>query len=257
MKLISELNCKIKKVFCDIDDTLTTEGKLPSCSYSSLWELQKNGIEIIPITGRPAGWCEMIARFWPVSAVVGENGGFYFCYTGGKMLRQFAVEEEQRIENQKKLKTIETEVLSLVPGCAVASDQFCRMMDLAIDFCEDVPRLSEDQVKKIVDVFNRHGATAKVSSIHVNGWFGSYDKLTMCKLLCEKQFGFRLQDRLDEIAFVGDSPNDEPMFGYFKHSVGVANINNFKDQISDMPKYVCSKEGAEGFSEFASHILKF
>ena len=87
------------------------------------------------ITSRPAGWCEMIARFKPVSAsnYGFENGGFYFCYTGGKMLRQFAVKEEQTIENQK-LKTIETEVLSLVPGCAVASDQFCRMMDLAIDF---------------------------------------------------------------------------------------------------------------------------
>ena len=45
-----------------------TSGSRPSRYY------QPQGKLVIPITGRPAGWCDHIARMWPVDAVVGENG---------------------------------------------------------------------------------------------------------------------------------------------------------------------------------------
>ncbi len=121
----------------------------------------------------------MMARFWPIQEIVGENGAFYFRYFKQKMHRHFFFDETIRLENQKKILLIQTEVLQAVPGSALASDQFCRLFDLAIDFCEDVPPLPATEVQKIVDIFHKHGAQAKVSSIHVNGWFGNYDKLTM------------------------------------------------------------------------------
>ena len=71
---------RIRYVLTDIDDTVTTDGRLPAKSYDALERLQNAGLAVIPITGRPAGWCDMIARFWPVDAVVGENGAFYFSY---------------------------------------------------------------------------------------------------------------------------------------------------------------------------------
>lgn len=122
MKNLTDFNSKIEFVLTDIDDTLTTEGQLGSEAYKALWDLRDAGLKVIPITGRPAGWCEMIARFWPVEGVVGENGGFYFRYAANKgeknkkMQRWFFTDEKQIAENKNNLSLIEKEVLAQVPG---------------------------------------------------------------------------------------------------------------------------------------------
>ncbi|MFS4460961.1 HAD family hydrolase [Bdellovibrio sp. HCB2-146] len=256
MKQISEFSSPLKFLLTDIDDTLTDEGHLGSEAYEALWKLHHAGVHIIPVTGRPAGWCEMIARVWPVSGIVGENGGFYFRYHNRKMHRHFFFDEKTQKENRAKLKTLEAEILSKVPGCDLASDQFCRLMDLAIDFCEDVPALPRTDVQKIVDIFHSHGAQAKVSSIHVNGWFGQYDKLTMSLRFLEREFGVSAQEAKKVCGFSGDSPNDEPMFAYFPHSFAVANIQNFIDQLKLKPTYVAKARGGIGFTEIAERILQ-
>lgn len=256
MNSIAQMNCQnIDILFCDIDDTLTTEGKLPANSYSKLWDLTQAGVKIIPITGRPAGWCDMIARFWPVTAVIGENGAFYFSYHQQKMTRVWAYGDEERLYFQQKLNVVREEILKTVPGSAISADQFCRLFDLAIDFCEDVPALSAADIEKIVAVFKKHGAQAKVSSIHVNGWFGAHDKLTMCETYCKDQLQIDIRRHQDRIAFIGDSPNDEPLFGFFKNSVGVANIQNFAKDLNTPPQFICSKDSGDGFAEFAELLL--
>ena len=68
----------LQGVLFDIDDTFTTHGRIPACSLSALWDLKNAGLKLISVTGRPAGWCDHIARMWPVDGVVGENGAFYF-----------------------------------------------------------------------------------------------------------------------------------------------------------------------------------
>jgi hydroxymethylpyrimidine pyrophosphatase-like HAD family hydrolase len=65
---------RIRYVLTDIDDTLTTEGTLTADAYTALERLRDAGLVVAPITGRPAGWCDHIARMWPADAVVGENG---------------------------------------------------------------------------------------------------------------------------------------------------------------------------------------
>lgn len=257
MKDIKEVPSKIKYLFTDIDDTLTDEGMLHDHAYTSLWSLYLRGVKIVPITGRPAGWCEMIARLWPVDGVIGENGAFYFAYNRDtkKMQRHYVVDLATQKENQKKLHQLKEQVLKEVPGSAVASDQFCRLMDVAIDFCEDVPALKKSDIEKIVRIFTQAGATAKVSSIHVNAWFGDYDKLSMCKTYVKKMWGLNLEEIQDECLFSGDSPNDEPMFAYFKNSIGVANIKDFLNEIQSPPKYICNKKGGEGFKELSDHLL--
>ena len=257
MKPISEFNNHgIQFLFTDIDDTLTDHGQLKADAYSALWNLANKGIQVIPVTGRPAGWCEMIARFWPVHGVVGENGGFYFRYHDRKMQRRFVVEEIEREANRKKLETIRAEVLREIPGCAIASDQFSRLMDLAVDFAEDVGPLADQDINKIVSIFQKHGAQAKVSSIHVNGWFGNYDKLSMCREYAKRELKMDLDHDNEKFAFSGDSPNDEPMFAFFKNSFAVANIKNFIDRIEHKPAYISNQEGGTGFVEIAQQLLK-
>ncbi len=269
MKNLNDFNLKTQRhtqtniqfILTDIDDTLTTDGKLPACAYESLWQLHNAGFKVIPITGRPAGWCEMIARFWPVAGVIGENGGFYFRYyrrgdeKNKKMQRWFFADDKTIHENKLKLKNIETEILKSVPGCAVSSDQFSRLMDLAIDFCEDVEPLPKSAIDQIVNIFESFGAIAKVSSIHVNGWFGDYNKVTTTLNFLKNEFGLSESDALNQCVFVGDSPNDEPMFAKFPLTFGVGNLKNFSNQMKFIPTYISDKNGGEGFRQIVDKIL--
>lgn len=261
MKPISSLTVEtaqsIKAVFADIDDTLTTDGRLPAEAYKALEDLHNAGFLIAPITGRPAGWCDMIARFWPVHGVVGENGAFYFSYNvrHGKMIRTYEADTATRMRNSERLKHIKKRVLLEVPGCAISADQAYREADLAVDFCEDVPALKDEDVQKIKEIFEEEGAVAKISSIHVNGWYGDYDKLSMSRRLCAEVFGFDLEEQRDTVVFVGDSPNDAPMFGFFPNSCGVANVKDFIGRISAEPAYVTEARGGQGFVEVAERLL--
>jgi HAD superfamily hydrolase (TIGR01484 family) len=247
----------MRGVFTDIDDTITSEGRLPASAYAALEQLSDAGLVVVPITGRPAGWCDMVARFWPVDGVVGENGAFYFRYDrqAKRMQRRFFQSETERAEGRNRLRRVERRVLTEIPGAAVASDQGYRESDLAIDFAEDVPLLPPDEVAHIVQIYAEEGATAKVSSIHVNGWFGTYDKLTMTRLFASEVLGIDLDEHKAEFAYCGDSPNDAPMFAYFPNACGVANVEDFAGRMDALPAYVSAARGAEGFVEIATAIL--
>ena len=256
-EMSDEVARQVRVVFADIDDTITEEGRLPAHSYAALEALDNAGIAVAPVTGRPAGWCDMIARFWPVAGVVGENGALYFAYDRGerRMRRVFAASEEQRAANRVRLRSLADRILADVPGCAVAADQLYREADLAIDFCEDVTPLREADVSRVATLFAEAGATAKVSSIHVNGWFGDYDKLTMCRQFANDILHLDIARDNAKIAFVGDSPNDAPMFGFFANSCGVANVRQFIGALPAEPAYVTKATSAGGFIEVAERLL--
>ena len=248
---------RLRGVLCDIDDTLTTDGRLTAAAYGALEKLQRAGLTVVPITGRPAGWCDHIARMWPVDAVVGENGAFYFRYDHDNrtMRRHFVDPEPQRTAHQDRLAQIGAEITAAVSGARISADQRYRETDLAIDYCEDVERLPPAAVDSIVAIMRDHGLTAKVSSIHVNGWFGAYDKLSMTKALMRDCFGIDLDARRNEFTFVGDSPNDAPMFAYFPHAVGVANVSAFAGRLPHEPAYVTRAASGAGFCELVDFLL--
>ncbi len=248
---------RVRGVFTDIDDTLSTDGRIPAFVLAAMERLRAAGLLVIPITGRPAGWCDMIARTWPVDAVVGENGALYFAHDEHtkSMRRVFVDSDDVRAQKRDRLQAARAEILNAVPGAGIASDQSYREADLAIDFCEDVAPLSLDQIAQIVAIFEKHGAIAKVSSIHVNGWFGQYDKLSMTRRMMEELHGVDLARDAGNYVFVGDSPNDCPMFKFFPNAVGVANLSNMRDQCSDLPTWLTAKPRGEGFVEVAEMLL--
>ena len=247
----------IRGVLADIDDTLSTHGRLSAEAYAAMERLSKSGRLVIPITGRPAGWCDHIARMWPVDAVVGENGALYMRYDrdARRMLRRFADNESARRTHRASLAAIGKKIVAAVPGCALASDQRYRETDLAIDFREDVAPLAPEAVERIVALMQAEGMTAKVSSIHVNGWFGRYDKLTMTRTLLGEAFGIDLDTERERFVFAGDSPNDAPMFAFFPNAVGVANVRDFAGRIASLPTYVTQREAGAGFAELANFLL--
>ena len=247
----------IRGVLTDIDETLSTHGRLTAEAYSAMEQLRAAGKLVIPITGRPAGWCDHIARMWPVDAVVGENGALYMRYDTAvrKLERRFVVDEATRRGHRDRLAAIAGKIVAAVPGSALASDQYYRETDVAIDFCEDVPRLSRAAIDRIVAMMEAEGMTAKVSSIHVNGWFGTYDKLTTTKRLLQEVFGIDIDADREQFVFAGDSPNDAPMFAFFPNAVGVANVCAFADRIATLPAYVTRAESGAGFAELATFLL--
>src|SRR6267378_4790237 len=161
MKPLAELDARgVKALLFDIDDTLTTGGKLTAQAYDALERLQRSGKITVPVTGRPAGWCDHIARMWPVDAVVGENGAFYFLLSHGRLHKQYRDPPEQRARNRERLAQIARDILAAVPGCAIAADQAYRETDLAIDYCEDVPPLPLEAAERIASLMRETGLNA-------------------------------------------------------------------------------------------------
>jgi hydroxymethylpyrimidine pyrophosphatase-like HAD family hydrolase len=190
-----------------------------------------------------------------VEGVVGENGALVFYLDEGRMKRLFHPSVAGD-EVREKLNRIEQAVLAEVPGSRVAKDQFCRMFDLAIDFCEEEPRLGIQEARKIQKICESYGAEAKVSSIHVNTWYGSYSKLDMTLLYMKTRWGVDESTAGEKSVFCGDSPNDEPMFSWFPNSIGVANVLPFLSIMESPPRYVTAARGGKGFCEIAEVLIK-
>jgi len=257
VRALAELDARaVRSVLMDIDETLTTAGKLTGDAYAALERLRAAGKIVVPVTGRPAGWCDHIARMWPVDAVVGENGAFYFFFSEGKLHKRFLEDAVTRAQKLSRLDDIARRILAEVPGCALAADQPYRETDLAIDYCEDVPPLPLDSAERIAMLMREAGLNAKISSIHVNGWFGGYDKLSTSRILFDERFGLDLDRSNREFVFVGDSPNDAPMFAFFQNSVGVANVRRFEGRLAASPRYVTPTASGAGFVELAEHLLQ-
>jgi len=257
LKPLSELDARgVRIVLFDIDDTVTTGGKLTAQAYDALEALQRSGRRTIAVTGRPAGFCDPIARLWPVDGVVGENGGFDFWFGGGRLHREYRERADVRARNRERLAAIGRTVAAAVPGCAVASDERYRETDLAIDYAEEVPPLPVESAERIADLLRREGLRVTMSSIHVHGWFGDYDKLVTVRDLLRRRFNVDIDRDPTSVIYVGDSPNDASMFAFFPNSVGVANVRRFAGRLAAEPKFVTRAEFGAGFAELSEHLLR-
>ena len=251
---------EIRGVCFDIDDTLSTHGKLTSDAYASLWALNDAGFRLVAITGRPAGWCDHFARFWPVDGVVGENGAFSFYMSGSRRERINTPGGPVRhLESPVGLRAPELahlamKIKSRFPDAKWASDQNYREYDLAIDFCEDVKCWPAPRVEALLDMCKKEGAHAKLSSIHVNSWFGDYDKFKGFLSFLNSAQIKRLPPAHQWI-FIGDSPNDEPVFAQFQYSVGVANLKPFLNRITSPPRWITKSDSGTGFTEVAKKLI--
>lgn len=255
--LSPEIARGIHYVLFDIDDTITEAGKLPEESYSALWSLYRAGIRVVPVTGRPAGWCDLIARQWPVDGVVGENGAFALYLEGETLRRLYHPNAPEPSATRARLASMGDEVISLVPGLRVAKDQPFRIFDIALDFAEEPPDLGLDTAQRVRALCEARGARAKVSSIHVNAWFGDYDKLSMSEFFLSSVLGWAGEADPGSVIFFGDSPNDEPMFARFPNSCGVANIRRFESVLRNPPRWVTERPFGAGFAEACAHLLHF
>lgn len=244
----------VRFVLFDIDDTITENGLLLQESYAAIWALADAGIAAIPVTGRPAGWCDLIARQWPVAGVVGENGAFVFYINDDRLERLYHTEAPEPEAVRTRLVELGRGATHSFPGLRLAKDQSYRMFDVALDFAEEEPRFGLDFAVRVKEYCETAGAVAKISSIHVNAWFGAYDKLSMAEQFLSMRFGYDPIRDATAVMYFGDSPNDEPMFGRFPVSCGVANVTQYSALLKTPPKFVTKRPFGYGFAE-GVHVL--
>ena len=246
--------CRVAGVFTDIDDTLTRDGAIEAPALGALHSLHAAGIPVIAITGRPLGWSVPFAKAWPVAAIVAENGAVALIRSGGALLTEYAQDAFTRLRNAERLRAVAAMVLREVPGATLAQDSPGRVTDIAIDHSE-FAHLDTAQIARVVAVIQREGMNATVSSIHINGWFGNHTKLSGALWMLQRLYRRELDSEVDRWVYVGDSTNDEAMFGHFPLSVGVANLRHFADQLHTWPAYITEGERGAGFAEVAARLL--
>ena len=243
-------------VLTDIDDTLTTDGAITPDASQALARLQAAGLKVIPVTGRPVGWSVPFAQSWPVDAIVAENGAVGLTYSRAQGLhKRYQQNAETRISNFTRMQTVLAEIERSVPGAQRSQDSAGRETDIAIDHSE-FTHLPQSAIDEVVRLMHNAGMTATVSSIHINGWFGEHSKLTGARWIVRELWGCDLDAEIDRWVYVGDSTNDQVMFEHFAHSVGVANIRRFADQLTHPPRYITQGERGAGFSQLAKHVLR-
>ena len=241
----------------DVDDTFTQHAQLDAQALDALWRWRESGRHAIAVTGRPAGWCDHFARMWPVDGVIGENGAFWFRYdrAARRMARRHLGQPAPGPELGVRLKQAQDCILAEFPQARLSADQAYRLYDLAIDFCEDVEGLTLADAHQIAHRLRQLGMTAKVSSIHVNAWFGEHDKCTTSRHYLQECHGLTVAQLDHSVVYVGDSPNDEPMFQAFPLSVGVANVKPHLPHMRHPPRFLTTSAEAKGFVELVNHLL--
>ncbi len=247
---------RIRFVLTDMDDTLTFRGRLSSDAYAALERLQRAGIIVLPITAAPAGWCDLMVRQWPVDAVIGENGGFYFACSPNAMTirREFWLDPAKRTRSMDRLEIAAQHILAANPGMRPASDQPFRQTTWAIEPSGDGAHRAE-LADKAAAAWRAAGARSTINSLWVLGWFGEFDKLAMTLRMGRELFAADLSTNRETAVYVGDSLNDEPMFRHFPYSVGVATVTNHLEQMETRPRWITKGPGGSGFVEVAAAVL--
>lgn len=242
-------------LFTDVDDTLTSHGKLMPQTYQALWALADAGIHIIPVTGGCAGWCDQIIRTWPVTGVIGESGGFYIVRDAEQRTRWHYWRDIASHKRDQSAIITTVDNLALPFTLAYAKDQSFRHVDVAIDYNQDAS-LSTNQADTVVHLLQQAGFSVKKSSIHINVWRGTFDKGAMARRMLSEQWQLTDEQMRQRVVFIGDAPNDESMFEFFPNSVGVANIGRHLERMTHHPKVITSSPSGAGVTELIHSWLE-
>jgi HAD superfamily hydrolase (TIGR01484 family) len=241
----------VRLVLTDMDETLTYRGRLSARTYDALERLQRVGVKIIPVTAAPAGWCDQMARMWPVDGVVSENGGLFIQSDGGHgVKRSFWHGEAKRLAISDQLATIGQRIRQVVPSAVVADDQPFRLTSLAFAQPD-----SEADRRIIVTAMVDAGLDVTVNNIWILGWLGAYDKLAMTRRVMADVYGIDIDTDRDAILYCGDSTNDAPMFRFFRHTVGVSTVRHYLPDIPVPPNWITKGPGGDGFVEVADAVI--
>jgi len=241
-------------VLTDIDDTLTTHARPGPEALAAIARLRAAGLPVIALTGRAVGWSEAAARDWGLTALAAENGAVALWRDGRRLRRAHAQPAAHRRAHAARRAAAWRAVQAALPHARLARDSAGRDTDLAIDHAENA-RLSAADVDRAAHLLRAAGLRVTVSSIHLNAWLGTHDKLTGARWLVRHRLGRDLDAEADRWVFVGDSANDAVMFAHLRHTVAVANGAAALGGLPRPPAYRTAAARGSGFAEVAEALL--
>ena len=253
--LPQEEAARLRGLLFDLDDTFLSHGVLTRGAYDALWSLRDAGLRLVAVTGRPAGWGEVLVRQWPVDGCVTENGAVHVVREGRAVVRHEACGPEERQRRREELARIVTRVREVVPEARLTDDASFRVSDVTWDVGE-LATLPDERIRLIVREIERAGASWTQSSVHLHATFDVDDKATGAVRFCDRELGERDASAVVvRYAFAGDSGNDAACFAAFRTTFGVSNVRSSAGRLSVTPRYVASRPMGEGFVEIAAAVL--
>ncbi len=257
----------VDRLFFDVDDTLTWKGRLPPEAIAALHDAHDAGISLVAVTGRSLAWAEMLLRLFPLDAAIGETGAacLYWRKSGetetGSSIGVLHAEPDANVrrDNQRRRDAAADAVFAAVPRARFALDNMGRVYDTAFDLVEDGPALAPEEATEIRSILADHGLVVAQSSVHINAWFGDFDKASMVSRYLEEVCQTSLAAAAPSLVYVGDSTNDGPMFARSPLSVGVNNVTphlEALDRVGQRPKFLVAGDGGAGFAEVVSALRR-
>lgn len=243
----------LRGVFSDIDDTLTHDGAVVPEAYAALTRARAAGLRVVLVTGRPAGWAEVLASVWPVDAAIAENGGIAYLKRGRRLERIYFAPGDPA-EDARRLGALSADIVAAFPFARRSDDSGLRITDAAFDVGE-MQQLGAVEIAAITDRSRALGARTLVSSVHAHAYFHTADKAQMSARVANVLWGETPEATAEHYAFVGDSPNDQAAFAFFHASIGVANVARYASVLNPPPAYVTPSPNGRGFVEAIDVIL--
>jgi HAD superfamily hydrolase (TIGR01484 family) len=225
-------------IFSDFDGTLTLHESLSPVFFDVLQCIQENKAELVVVSGRSVSWGHFLLTHFPLRYAIMEGGGV--------ILRK----KQQLIEHQYCVSRAEIDELSRatdelkkkLPGAILSADSLGRVTDRALEFRYMEPELL-GQAKDFLDQKEIHYSQ---SNVHLNFWKGNISKFQTVEAFMKSDFP---KVAMDHCLYFGDSLNDQSMFQFFPHTVGVSNIDECIDQMEHQPKIILEgphNRGPEG-----------
>jgi HAD superfamily hydrolase (TIGR01484 family) len=244
----------LRGLLFDLDDTVLSHGVLTREAYDALWSLREAGMRLLAVTGRPAGWGELLVRQWPIDAALTENGVIALVRDGRLVERIDPCAPDERRARTRRLSSLVEVVRERVPEARLADDTAARISDVAWDIGERV-HLPETRIERLAECVLEAGARTTRSTVHLHATFDGADKASgAVGLLCDR-FDEDAGAALRRYAYVGDSLNDAACFAAFRITFGVANVRAYAGRLVLPPRFVAARTMGKGFADVARAIL--
>lgn len=232
----------LRMVVSDVDDTITTAGRLHPCALEAMYRLRECGLSLVLLTGGSAGWADVYIRQWPVDMVIAESGAVALRRDESGLVtysRNSAIADDERLLRMR--------LIEWIGEARLSSDQYARLHDVALDKAKCTPAELEEIRGRALAA----GASLAESSIHLNMWFGTYSKLQGLRFFTGMD-----DDRLrEQSTYIGDSLPDQELFAFFPLSFGVHSVKMNRDAFAHLPTYYSPDAGGEGFSQIVDALV--
>ncbi|MDJ0707128.1 MAG: HAD family hydrolase [Leptolyngbyaceae cyanobacterium MO_188.B28] len=239
----------VQLIATDMDGTLTQQGQFTPRLLQSLQDLAAAGLSVVIVTGRSAGWVNGLAHYLPVAGAIAENGGLFYPKDQPEPLMLSKIPDLAR--HRRQLADFFQQLQRKFPHLQESTDNRFRLTDWTFD----VQGLSQADLQWLNQTCQSRGWGFTYSTVQCHIKPLMQDKAIGLQQVLQKYFP---QVSPAQVLTVGDSPNDESLFdaATFPHSVGVANVAHYVDQLTHQPAYMTDAPEVAGFCQLVERVVK-